>query len=88
MNEVLNSPDKKKWMEAIKSELESIKENKVWSVVKRPNDKSTIQTRWIFKIKRNAENKPEKYKARLVAKEYCQEYGIDYYETFVSYPRH
>jgi len=82
MNEVLNSPDKKKWMEAIKSELESIKENKVWSVVKRPNDKSTIQTRWIFKIKRNAENKPEKYKARLVAKGYCQEYGIDYYETF------
>ncbi len=82
MNEVLNSPDKKKWMEAIKSELESIKENKVWSVVKRPNDKSIIQTRWIFKIKRNADNKPEKYKARLVAKGYCQEYGIDYYETF------
>ena len=82
MNEVLNSPDKKKWMEAIKSELESIKENKVWSVVKKPNDKSIIQTRWIFKIKRNADNKPEKYKARLVAKGYCQEYGIDYYETF------
>lgn len=82
MNEILNRPDKKKWMKAIKSELESIKENNVWSVVKRPNDKSIIQTRWIFKIKRNADNKPEKYKARLVAKGYCQEYGIDYYETF------
>ena len=69
-------------MEAVKSELESIEENKVWTVVKRPNDKSVIQTRWIFKIKRNANNEPEKYKARLVAKGYCQEYGIDYYETF------
>ena len=81
-NEVLQSPDKSKWMEAIKSELESIEDNKVWTVVNRPNDKSIIQARWIFKIKRNADNKPEKYKARLVAKGYCQEYGIDYYETF------
>ena len=66
-------------MEAVKSELESIEENKVWTVVKRPNDKSVIQTRWIFKIKRNANNESEKYKARLVAKGYCQECGIEYY---------
>ena len=80
--EVLQSPEKNKWMDALKSELDSIKENNVWTVVTRPNDKSIIKTRWIFKIKRNANNEPEKYKARLVAKGYCQQYGIDYNETF------
>lgn len=82
IKEALNRPDSKKWNEAIQSELDSIAENDVWEVVKRPSDKTVIGTKWVFKIKRNAENKPEKYKARLVAKGYNQEYGIDYYETF------
>ncbi len=35
----------------------------------------------MFKIKKNAQNEPKKYKAGLVAKGYNQEYGIDYNET-------
>ena len=82
IKEALKRSDSKKWIEAIKSELDSIAENEVWDVVDRPSDKAVIGTKWVFKIKRNAENIPEKYKARLVAKGYNQEYGIDYYETF------
>lgn len=50
----------------------------MWTAVKRLCDKLVIGTRWVFKFR----FEPEKYKARLVAKDYNQEYDIDYYETF------
>ncbi len=78
----LNGPNKENWKKAIQSELESIKENDVWTVVERSSDKKIIGTRWVFKVKRNSNNEPEKFKARLVAKGYNQKYGVDYFETF------
>ncbi|BBH08859.1 hypothetical protein Prudu_021187 [Prunus dulcis] len=41
----------------------------------------TIECRWVFTIKHNANGSIEQYKARLVAKGYTQTYGIDYEET-------
>ncbi len=82
IKEALSRPDRDQWKQAIESELKSINENNVWTIVKRPFDKIVIGTKWVFKIKKNAKNEPEKYKARLVAKGYNQEYGIDYNETF------
>jgi hypothetical protein len=81
-NTTLNSKFRDKWKQAIKSEFESLNENKTWSICELPKGKKTIKTRWIFKIKLDANNKPERFKARLVAKGYNQEHGIDYDETF------
>ena len=33
-------------------------------------------------MKYNSDESVKKYKARLVAKEYAQHYGVDYFETF------
>ena len=40
--------DSDKWLEAMKSEIGSIYENKVWTLVDFPNDRKAIENEWIF----------------------------------------
>ena len=63
-------------------EYNSIMVNYVWEVVPRPQDRSVVGSRWIYKIKYVADGSVEKCKARFVAKGYAQKGGIDYEETF------
>ena len=49
-------------------EYSSIMTNDVWEVVARPEDKSVVGSRWIYKIKYTADGNVEKYKARFVGK--------------------
>ena len=41
-----------------------------------------VGCKWIYKIKTRSDGSSECYKARLVAKVFTQEYGINYEETF------
>ena len=66
----------------MKDELESHKKNDTWSVVRHTPNMNVIGSKWVYKIKRDAQGNVSKYKARLVAKGYDQQYGIDYKETF------
>ena len=45
-------------------------------------DRNIIQSRWVLKIKRGPDNEISKYKARIVAKGFTQQFGTDYEETF------
>ena len=38
--------------------------------------------KWVFTIKHKADGTIERYKARLMAKDYSQSYGVDYQEMF------
>ncbi|CAL2267477.1 unnamed protein product [Prunus armeniaca] len=48
-----------------------------------PHGNKTAGYRWIYTVKLKVDGFVERYKARLVAKEYTQRYEIDYEETFV-----
>lgn len=67
---------------------ESIMKNDVWEVVPRPNGKSVVTSKWIFKIKHAADGSIDKYKARFVARGFSQKEGVDYDETFALVARY
>ena len=52
-----------------------------------PPGQSVVGCRWVYKIKTKADGSVEQYTARLVAKGFTQEYGIDYEETFAHVAR-
>ena len=66
--EAMMSPDSAKWLEAMKSEMGSMYENKVWTLVDLPDDRKAIENKWIFKRKTDADSSVTIYKARLVEK--------------------
>ena len=80
--EAMMSPDSEKWLEAMKSEMGSMYENQVWTLVDLPNDRKAIENKWIFKRKTDADGNITVYKARLVAKGFRQIQGVDYDDTF------
>lgn len=56
-------------------------------MVPRPEHKSFIGTKWVFRNKLNEEGTVVRNKARLVCKGYAQEEGEDYRETFAPVAR-
>ena len=79
VEDALSNPN---WVQAMKSEMNAMHDNNTWELVPRPVGKNIVGSRWIFKIKRNADGSINRYKARLVAQGFSQEQGIDFSEVF------
>lgn len=82
VKQALDCEDASHWRTAIAEELESIKSNAVYEVVERPADRKVVSSKFVFKIKRGADGAVERYKARLVARGFTQQEGVDFDETF------
>ena len=61
--EALMSPDSAKWLKGVKSEMGSMYENKVWTLIDLPDDRRAIEIKWIFKRKTDADSGVIIYKA-------------------------
>ncbi|CAI7863569.1 unnamed protein product [Closterium sp. NIES-53] len=82
LKEALESSDAEEWKKAMESELKSIEENGTWELVELPEGRKAITSKWLFKIKSDANGNIERYKSRLVAKGYQQKEKVDYKELF------
>ncbi|GMI77806.1 hypothetical protein HRI_001449800 [Hibiscus trionum] len=71
-----------KWKKAMEEEIEALNNNQTWDLVPKPKDVMPISCKWVYKVKTRPDNSIERYKARLVARGFSQQYGIDYEETF------
>ena len=74
--EVMMSPDSAKWLEPMKSEMGSMYENKVWTLIDLPDDRRAIENKWIFKRKTDADSSVTIYKARLVGKRFLTKFKV------------
>ena len=66
------------WRDAMMEEYHSIMKNDVWEIVSRPEGKSLVTSRWLYKLKHAADGSVEMYKARFVARGFSQIEGVDY----------
>jgi hypothetical protein len=71
-----------KWQDAIKVELATLKAAGTWTIVKHPENTNIVDSKWVFRIKKNSAGEIDKYKARLVARGFTQIHGVDYHEMF------
>ena len=65
--QAVTSPQAFQWSKAIKKELLSLLENKTYRLVKLPQGRKAIGSKWVFKAKRDTEGAIARCKARLVA---------------------
>lgn len=71
LEEALDSEEKEEWKNAMKTELDTLKENNTWTEVNSvPEGNKVISSKWVFKVKQVDSNKV--YKARLVARGFEQ----------------
>ena len=68
----VNGPDQVHWHKAIQAELESMRPRGVFRAANLPIGQRAIGTKWVFKIKGEANESIDKYKSRLVAKGFKQ----------------
>ena len=82
--EVMVGPYSDKWLEAMKSEIVSIYQNKAWTLMDLPDDRQSIEINGSFKKKTDVDGNVTICEARLVAKRFSQVQGVDYDEIFSS----
>jgi len=71
-----------KWIRAMEEEINALEQNQTWDLVPKPKNVKPISCKWVYKLKHHPDGSIERYKARLVARGFSQQYGLDYDETF------
>jgi hypothetical protein len=78
---------KRHWEVVINEELQSLASNNVWKIVDTPKGANVVTNKWVLKVKRLPDGRTDRYKARLVARGFSQQYGVHYDETFAPVVR-
>lgn len=82
VEEALTGENKKNWKKAMNEEFALLQKNDAWELVDLPEGRKAIDSKWVFRMKRDNDENVSKYKTRLVARGFTQKYQIDYDETF------
>jgi hypothetical protein len=80
--QALSGPQATEWRQGCHEEIESLLTNNTWELQPLPPGKKALGSKWVFKVKRHADGKIERFKVRLVVKGFEQREGIDYAEVY------
>jgi hypothetical protein len=75
------------WQAAMQEEIDSVQRNQTWELADLPQGHRAITLKWVYKLKRNEVVDIVKHKARLVARGFVQQEGIDFDEVFAPVAR-
>jgi hypothetical protein len=75
------------WQAAMQEEIDSIKQNQTWVLADLPQGHRAITLKWVCKLKQNEAGEIVKHKARLIARGFVQQEGIDFNEVFTLVAR-
>jgi hypothetical protein len=64
------------------AEFNALIHNGTWKLMSSTPSINIVGSKWVFRIKRKADGSIDRYKARLVAKRYHQQPGVDFTETY------
>ncbi|WVZ89813.1 hypothetical protein U9M48_036172 [Paspalum notatum var. saurae] len=75
------------WRAAMQSEMDAVETNRTWELADLPRGHRAITLKWVFKLKRDEAGAIIKHKARLVARGFVQQEGIDFDDAFAPVAR-
>ncbi|PNF40752.1 hypothetical protein B7P43_G18365, partial [Cryptotermes secundus] len=79
--DAMKSQHATEWEKAIERELLALKDSDTWTVVDKPVKCNEIDSKWVFKVKKNEYNEITQFKARLVARGFQQK-GLQYDDIY------
>ena len=71
----------------MKQELHAVEKNKTWELVDLPAGHRSISLKWVFNLKKDKKGVVTKHKARLVARGFVQQEGINFDDAFAPVAR-
>ena len=66
----------------MKEEMDSLEKNKTWDLVELPESRKVVGCKWVYKLKKGADDTVPKYKARLVAKGFLRKQVLTFMRFF------
>jgi hypothetical protein len=83
----VEAKDDPAWRAAMEQELKAVEQNRTWELVPLPAGHRPITLKWVYKLKKDELGTMIKHKARLVARRFVQQEGVDFDNAFAPVAR-